>query len=179
MKSFILCIAPFILCIRHVLAGHTYSKLVDITGPAFYDEFSFYNGADPTHGRVFASLFHCLLACSDQSCLLSTYIDQQVAQQYNLTYATDDAFILRADYSTYLEPSDPGRRSFRIVSNRQLTTSVVMYVGRVPRYTLHSNISPASIYITFQKDAGEPLDHALICFMFDKPHLEHGQPSGL
>lgn len=57
MKSFILLIASFLLCIRRVLASNTYSKLADITGPAFYDEFSFYNGTDPTHGRVFASLF--------------------------------------------------------------------------------------------------------------------------
>ncbi|KAH0832128.1 family 16 glycosyl hydrolase [Lanmaoa asiatica] len=117
MKSFILCIAVFVFCIRRVLAGHTYSKSVDVTGAGFYDEFRFDNSADPTHGRV-------------------TYVDQQVAQEYNLTYATDDIFIVRADYSTYLMPSDPGRKSVRIISYRQFSTFVAMYLITLRRWGL-------------------------------------------
>ncbi|KAF8558266.1 endo-beta-glucanase [Imleria badia] len=108
MKSFILGIAAIVLCIRPTLAGQTYSKALDITGAGFYDEFSFVASADPTHGRV-------------------KYVDQQTAQQDNLTYATLDSFILRADYKTYLAPSDPGRKSVRIQSNRQFTTFVGIF----------------------------------------------------
>ncbi|KAG8214674.1 glycoside hydrolase family 16 protein [Butyriboletus roseoflavus] len=108
MKSSILSFAASLFCIRRVLASPTYSKSVDISGAGFYDEFQFYDGADPTHGRV-------------------TYVDQQVAQEYNLTYVTDDTFVLRADHTTYLKPSDPGRKSVRIVSNRQFSTFVAIF----------------------------------------------------
>ncbi|KAI9573510.1 glycoside hydrolase family 16 protein [Boletus coccyginus] len=108
MKSFFLCIAVVVLYICRVLAGQTYSKSLDITGAAFYDEFRFDNSADPTHGRV-------------------EYVDQQTAQQYNLTYVAGDSFVVRADYTTYLSPSDPGRKSVRIVSYKQFSTFVAIF----------------------------------------------------
>ncbi|KIJ62663.1 glycoside hydrolase family 16 protein [Hydnomerulius pinastri MD-312] len=85
-----------------------YSKSADISGPDFYEAFHFENLPDPTHGRV-------------------TYVDGPTAQRLNLTYATQDTFILRADYTTYLKPSDPGRKSVRIVSNKQYTTFTAVF----------------------------------------------------
>jgi hypothetical protein len=59
---------------------------------------------------------------------LSKYVDRQTAQEFNLTYATVDTFILRADHTTYLMPSDLGRKSVRIISYKQFSTFVAMYV---------------------------------------------------
>ena len=81
---------------------------------------------------------------------LSKYVDRQTAQQYNLTYATNDAFVLRADYTTYLMPSDSGRKSVRLVSYNQFSTFVAMYVHRPLHRTLHNHISLASTYVTCQ-----------------------------
>lgn len=178
MKSFILFI---VLSVCRGLAGQTYSKLVDIIGPAFYDEFSFYTAHDPTHGRVYALTIVVSSILTGHVCfsLFSTYVDQRTAQEHNLTYATDNAFILRADHTTYLIPSDPGRRSARIVSRKQYETFVAVYVARVLRQIIHNHISIASTCVTYQKGAGELLSHALSCFTSNKLHLEHGQPSGL
>ncbi|KAF8442810.1 glycoside hydrolase family 16 protein [Boletus edulis BED1] len=109
MKSFNHYIAALLLwMICSVLAGQTYSKSLDITGAGFYNEFFFETPRDPTHGRV-------------------EYVDQQTAQQHNLTYATNGTFILRADYTTYLTPSDPGRKSVRIKSHKQFSTFVAIF----------------------------------------------------
>ncbi|KAN0087656.1 glycoside hydrolase family 16 protein [Tylopilus felleus] len=108
MKILMLCITTIVHCLCPVLAGQTYTKSLDIIGPAFYNEFSFDNSTDPTHGRV-------------------RYVDQRTAQQWNLTYATNDSFVLRADYITYLMPSDPGRKSFRIQSNKKFSTFVAIF----------------------------------------------------
>ncbi|KAG1765439.1 glycoside hydrolase family 16 protein [Suillus occidentalis] len=45
----------------------------------------------------------------------------------NLTYATGNTFIMRADDTTVLTPSGPGRNSVRIRSNRQYTQHVVVF----------------------------------------------------
>lgn len=98
---------------------------------------------------------------------LSTYVDQHTAQEHNITHATDNSFVLRADYTTYLTPSDPGRRSARIVSRRQFTTVVAVYVGQlgVIRHTIPDYICIASTYFTCHKDAGELLLNGLVMLM--------------
>ena len=53
MKILMLCITTIVHCLCPVLAGQTYTKSLDIIGPAFYNEFSFDNSTDPTHGRVY------------------------------------------------------------------------------------------------------------------------------
>lgn len=65
MRSFILGIVAILLCVCSVLADQTYSKSLDITGAGFYDEFSFFASADPTHGRVYVFHFHPRVACSN------------------------------------------------------------------------------------------------------------------
>lgn len=62
---------------------------------------------DPTHGRV-------------------TYVDQHTALENNLTFASWDTFVIRADDKTVLAPTDPGRMSVRIRSLKTYTTHVTV-----------------------------------------------------
>ncbi|CAL1706208.1 unnamed protein product [Somion occarium] len=64
--------------------------------------------ADPTHGRV-------------------TYVDQATAIAQNLTFASGDTLIMRADSTTRLAPSDAGRKSVRIRSVKTYTTHVTVF----------------------------------------------------
>ncbi|OJA16778.1 hypothetical protein AZE42_03308 [Rhizopogon vesiculosus] len=89
------------------LAG-TYVLSENIVGEGFYNSFNFEAIPDPTNGRV-------------------TYVDQATAQSLNLTYATTDTFIMRADDTTVLTSTDPGRNSVRIRSNNQYTTHVAVF----------------------------------------------------
>jgi hypothetical protein len=54
----------------------------------------------------------------------STYVDQATALKNNLTYAHGNTMIMRADSKTVLKPTDPGRMSVRIKSNKAYTTHV-------------------------------------------------------
>ncbi|KAL5527089.1 hypothetical protein ACEPAG_5880 [Sanghuangporus baumii] len=62
---------------------------------------------DPTNGRV-------------------TYVDLPTALEHNLTFATWDTFIIRADDKTVLAPTDPGRMSVRIKSLKTYTAHVIV-----------------------------------------------------
>jgi len=53
-------------------------------------------------------------------------VDAATASSQNLTFASGDHFVLRADFHTVLDPSGPGRNSVRIISNKQYTTSVMV-----------------------------------------------------
>ncbi|KAG0703323.1 glycoside hydrolase family 16 protein [Suillus ampliporus] len=90
------------------LAGAVYSITDKVIGEGFYDSFHFEAITDPTHGRV-------------------NYVNRTTAQQLNLTYATSDTFILRADDTTFLNSSGPGRDSVRIRSKRLYTQHVVVF----------------------------------------------------
>ncbi|KAH9938888.1 laminarinase [Epithele typhae] len=91
----------------HALAA-TYSQSDSHQGTGFYNSFSFQAISDPTHGRV-------------------NYVDQGTAMSKNLTYASGDTFILRADHTTTLSSSGPGRDSVRLQSNKQYTTHVTVW----------------------------------------------------
>jgi hypothetical protein len=56
------------------------------------------------------------------------YVDQGTAQALNLTYASDDTFILRADDTSVLDPWGPGRNSVRIQSWASYNQHVVVWV---------------------------------------------------
>ena len=56
------------------------------------------------------------------------YVDQDTALALNLTYYNGDTFIIRADDTTVLSASGPGRNSVRLQSNKQYTTHVTVYV---------------------------------------------------
>jgi hypothetical protein len=91
-----------------VLAGATYSLSDSVVGEGFYSAFSFEAIADPNHGRV-------------------NFVDEATAQNLNLTYAASNTFIMRADDTTILSSSGPGRNSVRIRSNTQYTTHVAVF----------------------------------------------------
>jgi len=76
-------------------------------GSAFYSAFTFQAIADPTNGRV-------------------NYVNQQTAQAQNLTFASSDTFILRADHTTTLSASGAGRNSVRIQSVKTYSTHVLV-----------------------------------------------------
>lgn len=80
--------------------GATYPKKDAFVGKDFLTGFSHEAIADPTHGRV-------------------NYVDQATALKTNLTFATDNTFIMRADDFSTLTASGPGRNSVRIKSNAQ------------------------------------------------------------
>ncbi|KAG8743423.1 hypothetical protein FRC10_012088 [Ceratobasidium sp. 414] len=77
-------------------------------GKDFFDCFTFEAIADPTHGRV-------------------NYVDMNTAIAHNLTQATRDSFIMRADSTNVLDPSGPGRESIRLQSKKQWTTAVSVF----------------------------------------------------
>lgn len=97
--------------------GHdhpTWSLTDSFQGKEFYDGFTFEAIADPTHGRV-------------------NYVDMNTAKAKNLTEAKKDRFIMRADSTTVLDPSGPGRDSVRIQSKKQWTTGVsVLNLNHMP-----------------------------------------------
>ncbi|KAG2142258.1 glycoside hydrolase family 16 protein [Suillus bovinus] len=90
------------------VGGKIYTLNECVRGEGFYDSFNFENITDPTHGRV-------------------TYVNRTTAESLNLTYATSDTFILRADDTTVLGVNDTGRNSVRIRSNRWYHEHVVVF----------------------------------------------------
>ncbi|KAJ7509605.1 glycoside hydrolase family 16 protein [Mycena galericulata] len=98
-----------------VLAA-TYSQSENIVGSGFYNSFNFEAITDPTAGRV-------------------NYVDEATAQSLNLTYATGDTFILRADSTTVIaDSSATGRNSVRIRSNNAYTTHVAVFdIAHMPQ----------------------------------------------
>ena len=56
----------------------------------------------------------------------SQYVDKDTAMSENLTYATDNSFVMRADSKTILNATGPGRKSNRIKSNAQYNTHVAV-----------------------------------------------------
>nr|GAT48619.1 laminarinase [Mycena chlorophos] len=108
----ILLLAPFL---TPVLGG-TYSLSSNIVGQGFYDAFNFEAIPDPTAGRV-------------------NYVDQATAVADNLTYASDNTFILRADFTTVIsDSSSTGRNSVRIRTNAAYTTHAAVFdIAHMPQ----------------------------------------------
>ncbi|KAF8270879.1 2 beta-glucan [Lactarius quietus] len=97
----------FLLFIADVRAA-TYNVVDTFQGSSFFSGFYFFSQADPTNGRV-------------------NYVTQEDAQSLGLAYVSGNNFILRADSSTTLSASGPGRNSFRIISNNQYATHVSVF----------------------------------------------------
>lgn len=87
--------------------GATYSLTDTVVGSDFNSFFAYEAIADPTNGRV-------------------DYVDQATAEANGITSFTDDSFILKADDTTVLAASDPGRMSARLQSNNQYSTHVAV-----------------------------------------------------
>ncbi|KAJ7648634.1 glycoside hydrolase family 16 protein [Mycena polygramma] len=93
--------------------GASYSRSENIVGQGFYNAFNFEAIPDPTHGHV-------------------NYVNQATAQAQNLTFATANTFILRADSKTV--SSGAGRNSVRIRTNNAYTTHVAVFdVAHMPQ----------------------------------------------
>ncbi|THH31666.1 hypothetical protein EUX98_g2499 [Antrodiella citrinella] len=105
MKSFA-SIVPLLLTARSL--GATFSQTDSHQGTGFLKSFSHQAIADPTHGRV-------------------NYVDQTTALAQNLTYASGDHFIIRADDTTVLSAGGPGRNSVRLQSNKQYLNHVAVF----------------------------------------------------
>ncbi|KAJ6513760.1 laminarinase [Mycena vitilis] len=86
----------------------TYQMSENIVGAGFYKSFNFEAIPDPTAGRV-------------------NYVDQATAVAANLTFNSDDTFVLRADHTAILDPSGPGRNSVRLRSKNAYSTHVAVF----------------------------------------------------
>ncbi|KAK0203601.1 glycoside hydrolase family 16 protein [Desarmillaria ectypa] len=73
----------------------------------FNSGFSYEAIADPTNGRV-------------------NYVNAAAAVSQNLTYTSDDTFILRADFTTVLDAAGAERNSVRLQSNKQYGSNTVI-----------------------------------------------------
>ncbi|KAI0260898.1 2 beta-glucan [Gloeopeniophorella convolvens] len=78
------------------------------SGNGFFDNFQFVTAADPTKGRV-------------------VYVSESTAQSSGLAYVSGGNFFIRADDTTKLSASGPGRNSVRIMSNKQWDQHVTVY----------------------------------------------------
>ncbi|KAK0232388.1 2 beta-glucan [Armillaria nabsnona] len=96
--------------------GAVYRQSDSFIGSQFYSGFSHQAISDPTNGRV-------------------NYVDVATSQSQNLTYASDDTFILRADDTTVLNADGPGRNSVRLQSNNQYgsNTAMVFNIRHMPQ----------------------------------------------
>ncbi|KAF5311079.1 hypothetical protein D9619_007882 [Psilocybe cf. subviscida] len=98
----------FLASLSALVMGASYSRTDSYSGSGLLSNFDVESISDPTHGRV-------------------NYVDASTAASKNLTFASGDTFILRADYKTTLSSSGPGRNSVRIQSKKQFTTSVMIF----------------------------------------------------
>jgi len=57
----------------------------------------------------------------------SNYVDRETAVANNLTYTSDDTFVLRADFENTVAANEPGRKSVRLVSTQTFNHHVAMY----------------------------------------------------
>jgi hypothetical protein len=118
--------------------GRFYPLSDNIVGSCFYDEFNFEAITDPTHGRVYAFFILSFAYGSHQ--LVRNYVDEATARSKNLTFASEDTFILRADFTTTLNASGPGRDSVRIRTNKAYTTHVAVSVFLSSSNLLHFQV---------------------------------------
>ncbi|KAJ7642037.1 endo-beta-glucanase [Roridomyces roridus] len=109
-------IAAALLLLSSSALGATYRRSDNIVGADFYTKFSFQAIPDPTHGRV-------------------NYVDQATAKAKNLTFASHNSFVLRADDTTVIsDSSSVGRNSVRIQSNKAYTTHVAVFdIAHMPQ----------------------------------------------
>ncbi|KAJ5089040.1 hypothetical protein N7532_007724 [Penicillium argentinense] len=82
-------------------------RLVDsYEGTSFFEQFNYFSGEDPTNGFV-------------------VYVNEQAAQDLNLTYATDKSAVLRVD--SFTPKAVGGRNSVRIESKNTYDTGLFVF----------------------------------------------------
>ncbi|KAI6135709.1 glycoside hydrolase family 16 protein [Pisolithus croceorrhizus] len=103
-----------VLLAKTASAG-TYSLTSNLVGEGFLNAFSWQAVADPTNGRV-------------------NYVTEATAQADGLVSVSGNQVTLRADSTTILSSSGPGRNSFRLQSNAQYTTHVAVFdIAHMPQ----------------------------------------------
>ncbi|KAJ3553250.1 hypothetical protein NM688_g3716 [Phlebia brevispora] len=118
-------LAAFSLTAGVHAASYTLSD--NYVGSDFLTAFQHQAIPDPTNGRVLVFLFTVTALAFMKSIICRNYVDQATALSLNLTYASGDTLIMRADDTTVLSPSGPGRNSVRIQSNKAYTTHVAVF----------------------------------------------------
>ncbi|KAF8911769.1 laminarinase [Mucidula mucida] len=88
--------------------GVHYALTDSYVGSGFLSGFSHEAIGDPTNGRV-------------------NYVDAATSAAQNLTYASSNSFIMRADHTSVLSASGPGRNSVRLKSNKAFTNGVAIF----------------------------------------------------
>ncbi|KAF8432245.1 glycoside hydrolase family 16 protein [Boletus edulis BED1] len=112
MKSAFL--AFVMLAVSGYAEAATYSRTSKLSGQSFLDAFSWQSIPDPTNGRV-------------------NYVTQSEAQSAGLVSVSGFTVTLRGDDTTVLNPSGPGRNSFRLRSNDQYSNHVAIFdIGHIP-----------------------------------------------
>ncbi|KAG8867272.1 hypothetical protein FRB98_004265 [Tulasnella sp. 332] len=108
----------------------TYNIVDTYIGPSFLTGFTHQAIPDPTNGRV-------------------NYTDQAFALAENLTFVSSDTIVMRADDTTVLSPSGPGRNSVRIQSIKQYSISLtIVSVRHMPQ----GETNTSSTLLTFSQD---------------------------
>ncbi|KAH7883436.1 glycoside hydrolase family 16 protein [Phlebopus sp. FC_14] len=93
----------------------TYTRTSNLVGQGFLNAFTWEAIADPTHGRV-------------------NYVSQSTAEADGLVSVSGNQVFLRADSTTTLSASGPGRNSFRIQSDAQYSTHVAVFdIAHMPQ----------------------------------------------
>ncbi|TFK97565.1 hypothetical protein BDV98DRAFT_596542 [Pterulicium gracile] len=98
-----------------VVNAASYTRTDKVVGPAFNEWFAYQAMPDPTKGRV-------------------NYVNKATAQAQNLTFASADTFILRADSKKVVPAGSLGRDSVRMRSFKSYTIHVVtMDIRHMPQ----------------------------------------------
>lgn len=84
------------------LVSAQYQSVALFQGDSFFDDWTFFTGADPTAGYV-------------------QYVDQGTAQSNGLISTSGGAAYMGVDYTSTLDPNGAGRQSVRITSNQAFT----------------------------------------------------------
>ncbi|GLB37115.1 putative glycoside hydrolase family 16 protein [Lyophyllum shimeji] len=95
------------LALSHTTITRAYRIKDTYRGQDFFNRWWWETFDDPTHGRV-------------------NYVDIRAAQMANLSYASDDRFIMRADAYQVVPPNGRGRDSVRITSHDAWGDSLVV-----------------------------------------------------
>lgn len=126
-----------VLLLAFSVLASGYSIADTVIGNDFYNFFDWYAMPDPTRGRVWVTKLLLFSTCSVTFHLFRNYVDQDTSVDLGLTSASYDSFILRADSTTVLDPSGPGRNSVRIQSRSTYSNHVVVYVPQHIMYLSH------------------------------------------
>ncbi|KAF9528180.1 glycoside hydrolase family 16 protein [Crepidotus variabilis] len=108
LSSFRASLVVFSFSALVLVSAGSYGLTDFIEGQSFYDAFEWETLDDPTHGKV-------------------NYVDAETSYYNNLTYASQDTFILRADYKSVVPPQSRGRDSVRIVSKSTFMEHVAVF----------------------------------------------------